>query len=97
MAATLTQTGAGKDSITIGWNNLTYSGQTLTGLKVSVGPDYQHLKAVGNPATNAKSYTIKGLSAGTEYYVQLEYTYKTKYGSNKSSYKSTSRGDQCCL
>lgn len=82
-AATLTQTGLTKNSLTIQWDKPSYG--TPTAYYVGIGSDYTSAKTQAQgkaiPVPNlATSYTFNNLTPGTKYYVSVYYSYLTTYG-----------------
>lgn len=91
-AASVEQTGATQNSVTVAWADQSSSYRTILKYDVYLGvvdEDYNTTWTLIQtlPSTQL-SCTISGLSAGTEYKVKVEYTYQTSYGSTYSSYVS---------
>lgn len=75
------QTGQTQNSITVSWK-APYD-EKVTGYKLYIGKDYSNIgkKNAITLSGSASSYTFKNLSAGTEYYVLIKYTYIGSYSS----------------
>ncbi|MDO4554738.1 MAG: fibronectin type III domain-containing protein [Lachnospiraceae bacterium] len=82
-AATLTQTGAEKNSVTVSWTAKSDAIQ----YRVYIGSDYSNTQLYTTVNANTTSATITGLSAGTKYYVRIEYDYYNY--SHTGTYSST--------
>lgn len=82
------QKGQTQNSITVSWEKPTY--YNVTGYKLYLSKDYSDVSKRTPISLNAgaTSYTFQRLSAGTQYYVQIEYEYTTSYG---GPYTSTLR------
>lgn len=93
------QTGQTQNSITVSWNAPTLS-RNITGYQLYIGKSYSELnsRAPISLSSSASSYTFGKLSAGTEYYVRVEYSYinnyseKTDTGVVSSGYVATLPG-----
>ena len=86
-ASGLTQTGIGKDSVTISWT----PEERATKYYVYVGESYDRTKlyATLDPTQFTGSVTISGLPAGCKKFVKVEYDYFVVYSSGPVSYHSS--------
>lgn len=73
------QTGQTQNSITVSWK--APEDENVTGYKLYIAKDYSDVnkKKPIILSSRASSYTFQKLAAGTEYYVQIEYTYISSY------------------
>ena len=85
-AATVTQTGAEKNSVTVSWTAPSTS-YTVLDYNVYVykygGSSSTKTKVASLPASQT-SYTIGNLAAGTKYSVEVKYDYQSRYSSGES-------------
>lgn len=90
----LRQTGSSTGSVTVQWNAVPGSGETIKGYTIKYRDYYGsggYVTAATNVAPSARGYTLGRLGAGKVYNVQVEaqYVYRTNYGSyNRTTYAS---------
>ena len=85
-AASVEQTGATQNSVTVAWADQSTSSRTILKYDVYVGESYDALTLVQTLPSTQLNCTISGLSAGTSYYVKIAYTYQLSYGGTDSWY-----------
>ena len=70
----LTQSAQTENSVTFSWNPYSSTSYSLLNYSIGYGADSKTAEAMaiaGSVTTNSTSYTISGLSAGTQYYVRV--------------------------
>ncbi len=77
----LTQTNPQPNSITVQWA----PESDALGYTVYMGTSSSDAVVKGNPSASTNSFTISGLTPGTEYYIKVEYTYKPSYSAQNST------------
>ncbi len=89
-ASGITQTAQTQSSITVSWTPYaqTETNYTMVSQNVQIGTDYSYAEDAKEVSIGAydSNYTFTGLKAGSEYYIRVNYVYKSSSGYRGSSY-----------
>ncbi len=90
VSVTAKQTSKTTNSISVQWSTSVTNGETLKGYQIDIR-EYNgsgEYRTVANLTSGSSMYTINNLKAGTKYYVKVIANYRSRYGSDNSTYSN---------